>query len=70
LQRLETGDLLQLYSDGLIERRDRSLEEGLVTLTRAAAGISDPERVITAVLDALGSTDPEDDTCLVALRVL
>jgi hypothetical protein len=39
-------------------------------LTRAAAGISDPERVITAVLDALGSTDPEDDTCLVALRVL
>jgi serine phosphatase RsbU (regulator of sigma subunit) len=70
LLRLETGDLLLLYSDGLIERRDRSLEEGLVTLTRAAAGISDPERVITAVLDALGSTDPEDDTCLVALRVL
>jgi serine phosphatase RsbU (regulator of sigma subunit) len=67
---LESGDLLLLYSDGLIERRDRSLEHGLATLTAAAAGINDPERVITAVLAALGSTDPEDDTCLVALRVL
>jgi serine phosphatase RsbU (regulator of sigma subunit) len=67
---MEPGDLLLLYSDGLIERRDRSLEEGLVTLTGAAAGISDPGRVIDAVLDALGSTDPEDDTCVVALRVL
>src|SRR5215831_12741113 len=67
---LESGDLLLLYSDGLIERRDRSLEEGLATLTVAAAGISDPGRVIDAVLTALGSTDPEDDTCVVALRVL
>ena len=67
---LEPGDLLLLYSDGLIERRDRSLEEGLDTLTRAAAGISDPGRVIDAVLAALELTDPEDDTCVVALRVL
>jgi len=67
---LEPGDLLLLYSDGLIERRDRSLEEGLATLTSAAAGISDPGQVIAAVLAALGSTDPEDDTCVVALRVL
>ena len=67
---LDPGDLLLLYSDGLIERRDRSLEEGLATLTTAAAGISDPGRVIAAVLAALGSTDPEDDTCVVALRVL
>lgn len=67
--RLRSGDLLLLYSDGLIERRDRSLDEGLATLTAAAAGTSDPEEVIAAVLAALGSTDPEDDTCLVALQV-
>ena len=63
------GDLILLYSDGLIERRHRSLDEGLAALTKAAAGITDPESVIAAVLDTLGSTDTEDDTCLVALYV-
>jgi serine phosphatase RsbU (regulator of sigma subunit) len=67
---LEAGDVLLLYSDGLVERRNRPLDEGLATLARAAEGIGDPEQLITAVLDALGSTDSEDDTCLVALRVL
>src|SRR6202046_3859313 len=67
---LQQGDVLLLYSDGLVERRNRPLDEGLATLARAAAGVGDPERLITAVLDALGSTDSEDDTCLVALRVL
>jgi len=66
---LHPGDLLLLYSDGLIERRDRSLDEGLASLTAAAAGITDPENMISAVLDTLGSTDTEDDTCLVALYV-
>jgi hypothetical protein len=42
----------------------------LATLARAAAGIGDPEQLLTSVLEALGSTDSEDDTCLVALRVL
>lgn len=66
---LQPGDLLLLYSDGLIERRNRSLEEGLAALTAAAAGTSDPELVIAAVLDTMGSADTEDDTCLVALQV-
>jgi serine phosphatase RsbU (regulator of sigma subunit) len=66
---MRTGDLLLLYSDGLIERRHRSLEEGLAALTAATAGITDPEQVITAALDAIGSTDTDDDTCLVALHV-
>jgi serine phosphatase RsbU (regulator of sigma subunit) len=65
---LQPGDLVLLYSDGLIERRDRSLEEGLTALTAAAADATDPELVIAAVLDKLGSA-AEDDTCLVALQV-
>jgi serine phosphatase RsbU (regulator of sigma subunit) len=67
---LSPGDLLLLYSDGLIERRDRSVDVGLATLAAAVGGISDPERAIAAALSALGSTDLEDDTCLVALQVL
>jgi serine phosphatase RsbU (regulator of sigma subunit) len=67
---LLAGDLLLLYSDGLIERRDRALDEGLATLCAAVRGVCDPERAIAAALRALGTTDPEDDTCLVALRVL
>jgi serine phosphatase RsbU (regulator of sigma subunit) len=64
------GDLLLLYSDGLIERRNRSVEAGLTTLAEAVRGITDPEHAITAALHALGSADLEDDTCLVALHVL
>jgi serine phosphatase RsbU (regulator of sigma subunit) len=67
---LLAGDLLLLYSDGLIERRDRALDEGLATLCAAVRGARDPERAIAAALSALGTTDPEDDTCLVALRIL
>jgi|HubBroStandDraft_5_1064220.scaffolds.fasta_scaffold04376_9 serine phosphatase RsbU (regulator of sigma subunit) len=67
---LQPGDLLLMYSDGLVERRDRHLDEGLEILLRAVRQVSDPERAISAALSALGSTDPEDDTCLVALQVL
>ncbi|MDA8318911.1 MAG: PP2C family protein-serine/threonine phosphatase [Actinomycetota bacterium] len=66
---LRAGDLLLLYSDGLIERRDRAIDEGLDTLVRAVRKISDPEQAIAAALGALESTDPEDDTCLVALAI-
>ncbi len=68
--RLLPGDLLLLYSDGLIERRDRDIDTGLAALARAVRGATDPDQVISAALGALGSTDTDDDTCLVALSVL
>jgi serine phosphatase RsbU (regulator of sigma subunit) len=67
---LVPGDLLLLYSDGLIERRDRSVADGPALLAAAVRGITDPEQAIEAALTALGATDLEDDTCLVAVQVL
>jgi serine phosphatase RsbU (regulator of sigma subunit) len=67
--RLRPGDLLLMYSDGLVERRDRSLDEGVARLVAAVRGTDDPERMIAVALDALGPTHTDDDTCLVALAV-
>ena len=66
---LEPGDLLLMCSDGVMERRDLPLDDGLATVTAAAGGADDPEQLISTVLRALGSTNPEDDSCLVAVRV-
>src|SRR6266851_8598225 len=66
---LRPGDLLLLYSDGLVERRDRSIDEGVERLVAAVRGVDDPERLVAVALDALGPTHTDDDTCLVALAV-
>lgn len=67
---LQPGDVLLMFSDGLVERRDRSVDDGLQTLLQAVRQLTDPELAISAALSALGTTDPEDDTCLVAVQVL
>ena len=66
---LRRGDLLLLYSDGLVERRDRSIQDGVAKLVTAVRGVGDPERLVSVALDALGPTHTDDDTCLVALAV-
>lgn len=67
---LEPGDALIFYTDGLIERRDRSLRDGLTALVDAAervtatdaAGIG--EELLARLADA-----PEDDVAVVVVRV-
>jgi serine phosphatase RsbU (regulator of sigma subunit) len=66
---LQPGDLLLLYSDGLVERRGAAFDAGLDVLLAAAAAVTDPEDVIAAALRALPVADSDDDTCLVALQV-
>jgi serine phosphatase RsbU (regulator of sigma subunit)/anti-sigma regulatory factor (Ser/Thr protein kinase) len=69
---LPHGSVLLFYTDGLIERRGRSLDEGLERLRAAVAnGPRDPERLAEHVLEHLiGDEDRRDDVVLLAARLL
>jgi phosphoserine phosphatase RsbU/P len=70
---VEPDDVLVLYTDGLIERRDRDLDEGFAALTRAAADLRGrpADTVCASLLDRLlPDQEHEDDVCLLVLRVL
>ncbi|GII01550.1 PP2C family protein-serine/threonine phosphatase [Planobispora takensis] len=66
------GDLLLLFTDGLVERRARDIDEGLALAVEAAARIrrDDLEGGLDRLVEAAGGRAPEDDTCLLAVDVL
>jgi serine phosphatase RsbU (regulator of sigma subunit)/anti-sigma regulatory factor (Ser/Thr protein kinase) len=66
------GTILLLYTDGLVERRDRTIDEGL-DLLRAAVETAprDPEGLLEHVLEQLvGDGERGDDTAVLAVRFL
>jgi serine phosphatase RsbU (regulator of sigma subunit) len=67
---LQPGSTVVLYTDGLVERRDRSVEEGLNLLTAAAAGLAGLplERLCDALLTRMPAGG-EDDIALLGVRV-
>ncbi|MFD0906155.1 SpoIIE family protein phosphatase, partial [Actinomadura sediminis] len=69
--RLHRGDLLLLYTDGLVARRGRDPADGLAMLCAAAAErhAAPPDAVVDHVLRSLGAANPDDDICLLAARV-
>lgn len=69
---LLAGDLLLLFTDGLIERRSRDIDEGLALALTAAADLTgdDLETGLDRLIQAVGGPNPEDDTCVLAIGVL
>ncbi|WP_188304606.1 PP2C family protein-serine/threonine phosphatase, partial [Streptomyces sp. CBMA123] len=65
---MSAGDVLLLYTDGLVERRDRPVEESVDQLIRTAGAPGpDLERYLDRLLE-LSPADTDDDTCLIAVR--
>lgn len=71
-QQLQGGDLVLFYTDGLVERRDKSTDELLRGVRRALSAVSaEPgEHSLTDLRRLLHSSSPDDDTCTLAVRVL
>ncbi len=66
---LTPGSTVLLYTDGLVERRDKSLDDGLDRLAARCEGLSTAsvDDVCDEVLAALGSGS--DDICVLAVRL-
>ena len=69
---LPIGGVLVLYTDGLVERRERPIDEGFELLRAAAAsGPRDPDRLLEHLVERLvGTNERDDDVALLAVRLL
>jgi anti-sigma regulatory factor (Ser/Thr protein kinase) len=69
---LEPGTVLALYTDGLVERGDRDIDQGLRRLTDALAASCRPDRALDetgrTLLADLADQAPRDDAALLLAR--
>jgi len=68
---LDRGTTVLLYTDGLIERRDAVLDDGMDRLRAAAAELADRplDELCDELIDRLVERTPQDDVALVAIRL-
>jgi serine phosphatase RsbU (regulator of sigma subunit) len=68
---LEPGDTLFLVTDGLVERRDSDLDEGIRRLREALIEFAGRplQELLDLLLHRLVDGRPEDDVALVAVRL-
>jgi serine phosphatase RsbU (regulator of sigma subunit) len=64
------GDVLLLYTDGLVEHRLHGPDDGLANVISAVdeAVAASPERPLGELLARLQQANPDDDTCILAAR--
>ncbi|WP_375475415.1 PP2C family protein-serine/threonine phosphatase [uncultured Jatrophihabitans sp.] len=67
---MSPGSTLLAFTDGLVERRDESIERGLDRLSAAAAADPDQtlDELLSSVLSTMIGSAAEDDTAILALR--
>ncbi|MFJ8074536.1 PP2C family protein-serine/threonine phosphatase [Streptomyces sp. NPDC096176] len=68
---LESGDVLLLYTDGVVERRDRDITDGINALTRSltACRRCSPQQVVDRLAEEYVRAAHDDDACLLAVQV-
>lgn len=67
-ERLVPNATMILCTDGLIERRDESLEAGLLRLSEASSVDAPPEEMADAILQRLTTDESDDDAALLVVR--
>jgi anti-anti-sigma factor len=69
---LGAGASVLLYTDGLVERRDEPIDDGLRRLCEAAADAhaKAPEALVAAITDTLLDGEQQDDVALLAIRLV
>jgi serine phosphatase RsbU (regulator of sigma subunit) len=69
---LDRGSTVLLYTDGLVERRDSDLDQGLARLRDALVELAHLplEELLDELLERLVHGRPDDDVALVAVRLL
>ncbi|MEU3725056.1 SpoIIE family protein phosphatase, partial [Streptomyces sp. NPDC031705] len=68
---LRAGDVLLVYTDGLVERRGEDLGESIATLRRRLTTCSGlgAQHVLDTLMDLYGREEFADDTCLLVIEV-
>ena len=66
--KITPGDVLCFYTDGLVERRDYPIDDGLAALCQVVTA-APPEEVCASVMDAMVGAEPaHDDIALLVVR--
>jgi anti-sigma regulatory factor (Ser/Thr protein kinase) len=67
---VEAGSVVMLYTDGLVERSDVPLADGLEALRSAVADLpAEPDSLCRALPEAVLARPPTDDTALLAIKL-